>query len=164
MNVDTILDTFGNAPALLFNSAFALRNPIENINKYPHFFEQHHDLESILEFFATETWLNDSPPVVGEIYREFIKYCYQQNLFIKNQMNVDGTLVNLKNVVMSFLNVISHRDDLVAPSSSIALNDAVGSHDKSIIEFQSGHAGLIIGKLAHREVWPKVGNWLKEHS
>ena len=163
MDVDTLLDAFGNAPAILFNSAFALRNPIENINKYPHFFEQPHDLESISEFFATETWLNDSPPVIGEIYREFIKYCYQQNLFIKNQMNVDGTLVSLKNVVMPFLNVIAQRDDLVAPNSSIALNDAVGSIDKRTIEFRSGHVDLIIGKRAHREVWPKVGDWLKKH-
>ena len=103
-------------------------------------------------------------PVIGEIYREFIKYCYQQNLFIKNQMNVDGTLVNLKNVVMPFLNVLAQKDDLVAPNSSIALNDAVGSIDKSTIEFQSGHVGLIIGKRAHKEVWPKVGDWLKHHS
>jgi polyhydroxyalkanoate synthase subunit PhaC len=164
MDVDTLLNTFGNAPAILFNSAFELRNPIENINKYPHFFGQPHDLESISEFFATEMWLQDSTPVIGEIYREFIKYCYQQNLFIKNQMDVDGTLVNLKNVVMPFLNVLAQKDDLVAPNSSIALNNAVGSIDKSTIEFQSGHVGLIIGKRSHKEVWPKVGDWLKKHS
>jgi polyhydroxyalkanoate synthase subunit PhaC len=164
MDVDTLLNTFGNAPAILFNSAFELRNPVENINKYPHFFGQPHDLESISEFFATEMWLQDSTPVIGEIYREFIKYCYQQNLFIKNQMNVDGTLVNLKNVVMPFLNVLAQKGDLVAPNSSIALNNAVGSIDKSTIEFQSGHVGLIIGKRAHKEVWPKVGDWLKKHS
>ena len=59
MDIDTLLNTFGNAPAILFNSAFELRNPIENINKYPHFFGQPHDLESISEFLATEMWLKD---------------------------------------------------------------------------------------------------------
>ncbi len=136
MDVDTILNAFGNAPSILFNLSFDLRNPVENINKYPYFFEQPHSLESISEFFATEMWLKDSPPVIGEIYKEFIKYCYQQNLFIKNQMIVDDTVVNLKNVNMPFLNVIVQRDDLVEPSSSIALNDSVGSIDKSTIEFQ----------------------------
>jgi len=84
MNVEALLDAFGNAPSVLINTAFQLRNPIENIHKYPHFFEQPHGLESTLEFLATETWLYDSPAVIGEIYKEFIKYCYQQNLFVKN--------------------------------------------------------------------------------
>jgi poly(3-hydroxyalkanoate) synthetase len=42
---------------------------------------------------------------------------------------------------------------LVAPSSSKALNNALtGSHDKSLIEFKSGHVGLMIGKNAHKEL------------
>ena len=90
MDVDTLLNAFGNVPSTLLNEAFALRNPVEYSHKYPHFFEQPHGLESAMEFFATETWLYDSPPVIGEIYREFVKYCYQQNLFIRNKMMVDG--------------------------------------------------------------------------
>jgi hypothetical protein len=34
MKVDTVLDAFGNAPTVLLNAAFELRNPIENIHKY----------------------------------------------------------------------------------------------------------------------------------
>jgi polyhydroxyalkanoate synthase len=164
MKVDTVLDTFGNVPAALLNAAFQLRNPVENLTKYPHFFERPHGLESTLEFFATETWLYDSRAVIGEIYREFVKYGYQQNLFIKNQMRVDGIPVDLKNVKAPFLNIIAQRDDLVAPASSTALNNAVGSKDKSIIDFPSGHVGMIMGHRAHKEVWPKVGNWLKDRS
>jgi polyhydroxyalkanoate synthase len=164
MDVDTLLNAFGNVPSALLNAAFALRNPVEYSHKYPHFFGQPHGMESVMEFFATETWLYDSPPVIGEIYREFVKYCYQQNLFIRNKMNVHGAVVNLKDINMPFLNVIAQGDDLVAAPSSIALNEAVGSVDKSAIEFQSGHVGLIIGQKAHHEVWPKVGNWLRERS
>ncbi len=109
-------------------------------------------------------WLNDSPPVIGEIYREFIKYGYQQNLLIKNQMTIDNILINLKNVNMPFLNVIAKRDDLVAPTSSKAINNEIGSKDKDILEVESGHVGLIIGKQSHNKVWPTVGEWLKKHS
>jgi len=73
-------------------------------------------------------------------------------------------LSNLKNIKMPFLNVAAQSDDLVALPSSIALNNAVGSIDKSAIEFQSGHVGLLIGQRAHKDVWPKVGKWLKERS
>ena len=79
-------------------------------------------------------------------------------------MRVDGKIVDLKSVKAPFLNVIAQKDDLVPPASSTALNDAVGSKDKSIVEFPSGHVGLIIGQRAHKEVWPKVGEWLNYRS
>lgn len=164
MKVDILLDAFGNVPSTLLNAAFALRSPVEYLLKYPLFFERPHDLESILEFFATEAWLHDSRPVIGEIYREFIKYYYQENLFIKNRLNIDGTPVNLAKITAPFLNVVASRDDLVSASSSKALNDVIGTQDKSIIELNSGHVGLIIGSRAYKEIWPKVGEWLKLHS
>ena len=131
MKENYILDTFGNLPGIMLNGAFILRNPIEYSHKYFHFFEQSRSLESIAEFFATETWLYDSPPIIGEIYREFIERCYKQNLLIKNGMRIEdfdnnsSTLVNLKNINMPFLNLVAKKDDLVAPGSSRALNNAL---------------------------------------
>jgi polyhydroxyalkanoate synthase subunit PhaC len=171
-----LLNAFGNLPGMVLNAAFILRNPIEYSHKYFHFFEQPRSLEEAAEFFAIETWLYDSPPIIGEIYREFTEYCYKQNLLIKNKMrmeeeaNDDSTnssdkIINLKNINMPFLNIVAKRDDLVAPRSSKALNNILTeSHDKDLIEFNSGHVGLMIGKNAHKELWPKVGGWLKKRS
>src|SRR5437867_360612 len=108
----------------------------------PHFFEKPRDIDSIAEFFATEMWLYDSPPVIGEIYRQFVKDCYQDNLLFKNRMKIGRRqTVNLKSIKVPFLNILAKKDDLVAPNSSIVLNDAVGSNDKSLMEFDSGHVG-----------------------
>ena len=169
INPDSIVDTFGNVPGSFINSAFLLRSPVDYLHKYPHFFFERTeplDLESIIEFFATETWLYDSPPVIGEIYRQFVRDCYQNNLFIKNQMsihedNAPGIRIDLRKIKAPFLNVIASKDDLVAPTSSKALNDVIGSSDKSVLEFNSGHVGACIGSRAHKELWPKVGEWLK---
>ena len=166
-----LLNAFGNLPGTILNAAFILRNPIEYSHKYFHFFERPRNIEEVTEFFATETWLYDSPPIIGEIYREFSEYCYKQNLLIKGKMRIEkvndenDTNINLKNIDMPFLNIVAKRDDLVAPNSSKALNDALTeSHDKDLIEFNSGHVGLMIGKNAHIELWPKVGDWLKKRS
>ena len=55
----------------------------------------------MLEFFATETWWQDSLPVIGEIFREFVKCYYQQNLFIRNQMRIDGAEIDLRKISYS---------------------------------------------------------------
>ena len=158
---DSLVETFGNVPSMMLNTAFMLRSPIDFLHKYPHFFEKPRDLESLMEFFATEMWLYDSPPVIGEIYRQFVNDCYQRNLLIKNRMIIgQSPLVDLKNISMPYLNIVATKDDLVSPNSSKALNDVIGSDDKSLIEFDSGHVGACIGSKAHKELWPKVGNWL----
>lgn len=173
LDPDMVVDTFGNVPAAFINSAFLLRSPIDYLHKYPHFFFERTepiDFKSALEFFATEMWLYDSPPVIGEIYRQFVKDCYQKNLLIKNQMKLSDRLgevrepIDLGKIKVPFLNVMASKDDLVAPDSSRALNEVVGSSDKSIIEFDSGHVGACIGPRAHKELWPRAGKWLRERS
>lgn len=152
----------------MLNAAFALRSPLDYLHKYPHFFfegKQPRSLQDIIEFYATEAWLYDSPPVIGEIYRQFVRDCYQKNLFIKNKMRIaNNMLINLENIKMPFLNVIATKDDLVDPNSSRALNGVIGCSDKELIEFNSGHVGACIGSHAHKELWPKVGSWLTERS
>lgn len=165
MNVDSLVDAFGNVPSMMLNAAFALRSPIDYIHKIPHFFEKPRDIESIAEFFATEMWLYDSPPVIGEIYRQFVSDCYQDNLLVKNQIKIGrGHRVNLKSIKVPFLNILAKKDDLVAPNSSRVLNDAVRSTDKSLMEFDSGHVGACISPKAHKELWPKVGDWIASRS
>ena len=84
---------------------------------------------------------------------------------IEDGKDNSSIMVNLKNIDMSFLNIVASRDNLVAPSSSKALNDALTeSSDKNLIEHNSGHVGLMIGRNAHKELWPKVGEWLKKRS
>jgi polyhydroxyalkanoate synthase len=107
--------------------------------------------------------------MIGEIYRQFVRDCYQNNLFIKNQMSIyedsePSIQIDLRKIKAPFLNVIASKDDLVAPTSSKALNDIIGSSDKSVLEFNSGHVGACIGSRAHKELWPKVGEWLKARS
>jgi polyhydroxyalkanoate synthase len=51
--------------------------------------------------------------------------------------------IDLSKIKHPFLNVIATKDDLVAPESSRAINDVIGSTDKSIIEFNSGHVGHV---------------------
>jgi hypothetical protein len=53
---------------------FVLRSPIDYLDIYPHFFLEGElkDIESILEFVTTETWLYDSRPIIGQIYKQFV--------------------------------------------------------------------------------------------
>jgi len=164
LNVNNLIDTFGNVPGWFLNLAFVLRNPVEALLKYPRYFSEPRNLDEIKQFFAIETWLYDSIPIIGEIYREIVEQVYRNNLLIKNKMKVGKDIIDLKNITMPVLNIVGTEDDLVPPSASKSIINVIGSTDKKLIEFPTGHVGLCISRNAHEKLWPEVGTWLGTRS
>ncbi|MFB5603340.1 MAG: alpha/beta fold hydrolase [Candidatus Nitrosomaritimum aestuariumsis] len=161
---DIMVDKLGNVPGQLLNFAFMMRNPLENILKYPNYFQKPRSVEEIKQFFAIESWLYDSRPISGKVYSEIIKKIYHQNQLIKGQMQVGKRKVDLENLKMPVLNIVGASDDLVPPDSSKYVMCEIPSVDKELIEYPTGHVGLCISKKAHKELWPKVVDWIKKRS
>lgn len=158
----TMVDKLGNVPGQFLNFAFAMRNPLETILKYPNYFQRPRSIDEIKQFFAIETWLYDSRPITGKVYSEIIKKIYQQNQLIKGKMKVGKKPVVLENLKMPVLNIVGTGDDLVPPDSSKHMMCKIPSTDKELIEFPTGHVGLCINNKAHKDLWPKVVDWINE--
>ena len=165
-DVDKFVDAFGNCPAEFLQASFLLLRPVSNLIEKPiRFFEQMHDEKFLDDFLTTESWLNDNISVPGEVYRQFVKYLYQQNLLTQNRMPVGKHIVNLGNITCPVLNIMAGEDDLVPCSQSLAFTELVGSRDRKSILFKgSGHIGLAIGGRAQKEVWPQACDWLVQRS
>ncbi len=107
-----------------------------------------------------EKWLNDNIPVAGEVFREFIKYCYQENLLVENKLRINGKIVDLSKIKCSVLNLIAEHDHLVPPESSMVFNDLISSKDKETIVYPTGHIGMSVSSKSLRDLWPNVADWL----
>ncbi len=162
-DVDGFVDAYGNCPAEFLQGAFLMLKPVANFVQKPiSLFERLEDDAFVDEYFTMETWLNDNVAVPGEVYREFVKYLYQQNLLVKNRMVVGRRVVDLRKITCPVLNLMATRDDLVPCAQSEAFNDLVGSTDRRTIKFPAGHIGLAVGSKAQKELWPEVVRWLAE--
>jgi polyhydroxyalkanoate synthase len=174
--VDKIVDYYGIVPGDFLNSAFLLLDPFKlMIDKYVGMFDriecnpddtacQLRNEDYIKNFLRMEKWIFDSPDQAGEAYRQFMKDCYQKNLLIKNEMKLNGTKINLKNITMPLLNVMAEFDHLVPNDASKPLSDAVSSTDKETLVFPTGHIGIFVGSKSQKEVCPKIAAWLKPRS
>jgi polyhydroxyalkanoate synthase len=164
-DVDRFVEVYGNAPAWFLQSAFLLLKPVQNLIEKPiGLAERMGDDAYLDDYFAMEGWLNDNIPVPGEVFREFVKYLYQQNRLVKGQMPVGKHIVDLKKITCPVLNLMATRDDLVPCSQSEPFNELVGSRDKTILELPAGHIGLAVGSKAQRELWPEATQWLGQRS
>jgi polyhydroxyalkanoate synthase subunit PhaC len=164
-DVDAFIDAFGNCPPEYLQACFLLLKPVRNLLAKPAaLFERLDDKKHVEEFVTMEAWLNDNVPVAGEVFREFVKYLYQQNLLVQNRLTVGKRTVDLKQITCPVLNLMADQDDLVPPAQSQTFNDLVGSQDREAIRLATGHIGLAMGSAAQRELWPHAVQWLASRS
>ena len=163
--MDKLIEVYGNAPAHLLQGSFLMLKPISTlVEKYFTFYENMEDEKFLEDFFAMETWLNDNIPVAGEMFRQFVKGCMQQNRLIKGTLRVGEKTVQLRNITCPILNLMATQDHLVPCGLSAPFNDAVGSTDRKAITFPAGHIGMAVGSKAGRDLWPAAVQWLGERS
>jgi len=163
MDVDRIVDTYGNIPGDIMNMGFLLLNPARlMIDKYVGFIENMANKKFVENFVRMEKWIFDSPDVPGETFRQFVRDCYQKNLLIQSKMEVGGKRVDLKKITMPLLNYYGKYDHLVPPEACELLTGKVGSKDAEDICLDTGHIGIYVSSKYQKEFVPRIARWLKE--
>ena len=160
-DVDNLIDAYGNCPGAFLQYCFQLMKPVQNFaEKYLTFCEKLDDEAFLENFYAMERWANDSIPVAGETFREYVKWLYQQNQLVKGEMSLGGVRVKLDAITCPVLLLVAEHDHLVPPSATLALVDHVQSPDVKSMSINAGHIGLAVSSKAHRQLWPDVTSWI----
>jgi polyhydroxyalkanoate synthase len=120
--------------------------------------------EYVTTFLAMERWGADAVPFPGEVYRQYIKDCYQQNLFCQGGMEVGGERVELGRIRASLLNIIAEQDSIALPPMSEPLPKLVASPDAQTMRFPVGHIGLSASSKSPTKVWPAIASWIAARS
>jgi len=163
LDVDKVVDGFGNIPGDIMNFGFLLLNPARlMIDKYKGFVDNMSDKPFVENFIRMEKWIYDSPDFPGETFRQFIKDLYQKNLLIKNELVVGDKKVDLSKVTMPVLNIYAKFDHLVPPSASDKLTGCIGSEDTEDVCLETGHIGIYVSSKYQKEFAPKISSWLLE--
>lgn len=163
-DVDAMVDAYGNVPIDLMESGFSMMAPVQRISKWFEVFRRLSDKDFVTTFLAMEHWAADNVPFPGEVYRQYIKDCYQENNFYKGKMVVGGRRVDLGQIKCPLLVLTAENDTIAPPKSSEALLGVVGATDKTLLRFPVGHIGLSTSSKGPKQIWPKVSGWLAERS
>jgi polyhydroxyalkanoate synthase len=163
LDMDAMVDAFGNVPGAFMNWGFLVLKPLQlMVQKYLGFVSILDDEQNLKSFLRMEKWIFDSPDQAGATIRQFVKDFYQQNKLIKGEAMIGEDRVDLRKVTMPVLNIYAKEDHLVPPSSSLAMEKYVGSKDLTTLAFPGGHIGIYVSGRAQKELAPAIGNWVKE--
>jgi len=162
LDVDALVDTYGNIPGALLNSMFVNLLPFRlHSQKYVQLIDAIDDPESLRNFLRMEKWIFDSPDQPGAVFREFITKLVKGNQLIRGTLHVGDRLVDPKKVKVPVLNVYASQDHLVPPSASRPLKQLLGTKDYAEHEFKGGHIGIYVSRSDKQEIPERIANWLK---
>jgi len=161
---ELVTSIHGNAPAWAINLMFnAMSPPHHLLNKFVGRY-RNLDREGYDEMFTLfERWMASDVPLAGGVFKEMASELAGENKLCRNLFEIGGRRVDLTSITMPLLNIIGEYDDVVHPSQSYGVLDAVGSTDKRTIAFPAGHIGVGVGDSALKKLWPEVTKWLAEH-
>lgn len=163
LDVDRLVDAFGNMPGDMLNFIFLLMNPARlMIDKYIGFLENAGDREFVENFLRMEKWIFDSPDVPGDTFRQFVKDCYRDNLLIQGRMMLGDRRVDLSRITMPVLNIFARHDHLVPPEAAEMLVRKVGSADAENVCLDTGHIGIYVSGKVQKEFAPRIARFLAE--
>ncbi|MCI0708792.1 MAG: class III poly(R)-hydroxyalkanoic acid synthase subunit PhaC [Chloroflexi bacterium] len=162
---DLMVDALGNVPGDFMNFGFLMLKPFElGIQKYLGLLDIANDNRQSANFLRMEKWIFDSPDQAGAAWADFMQQFYVENRLVKGTVEIDGEVVDLKNITMPVLNLYAEQDHLVPPSSTKRLREFVGTDDFTEASFPVGHIGMYVSGKVQATLPPTIANWLKERA
>lgn len=165
LDLDRLVDSFGNVPGELIRFWAKMLKPMENfVGSYVNLWKMMGDESAVRIWQAINRWVEDIIPFAGEAFRQLVREYIRENQLVRGEHMINGRPVDLSNIRASLLNIVAQQDHLVSPEQSASIMDLVSSDDKELKAIPSTHVGIMISRSARYKLWPEVAGWLAERS
>ena len=163
IDTDLAVSAYGNIPGELLNDAYKALMPMRlGVQKSLDISNHLDSAQKALSFLRMEKWIYDSPNQAGEAFKQFIRWFFQENKLVNNEIIIGGKPVNLNAISQPVLNIYGAYDHLVPPSASLPLGKLVNSNDYQALEVKAGHIGVFVSAKAQRIVPKAITEWLMQ--
>ena len=162
--IDTdLIERCGNVPGEWLNGLFLSLMPLRLAQqKYVRLLTSRPDQRTVEDFVRMEKWIFDSPPQNAAALAQFVRWFYQENRLVHDNLSIGGRRVSLRAIRQPLLNLYALEDHIVPASASKALGEYIGSRDYSGCAVATGHIGMYVSRAAGAEVPGRIVSWLGE--
>ena len=165
LDPDLLVESFGNVPSEIIDNAMQMLKPVTNyVGTYALMWECILEEKSMETWKAMNKWISDGTPFPGAAFKQWIRDFYQQNKLVKGEIKLRERSVYLSEITCPLLNIAAERDHICPLPQAEPTTDLVSSEDKEFLVLDAGHVGLLTGRSAKKDLWPKISSWLEERS
>jgi polyhydroxyalkanoate synthase len=160
-DVDRMIEVWGVLPGEFMGAVFSMLTPIRSITKYNlDLLEVVEDEAKLLNYLRMEKWLADRPHHAGEAAKQWLKDLYQENRLIRNELELGGRKVDLRNVNMPVLNIYAQDDHIIPAPTVRVLGGKLGTEDYTELGLPGGHIGVFVSGKSQGIVGKGIVDWL----
>jgi polyhydroxyalkanoate synthase len=165
LDPDLVVESFGNVPSEVIENAMRMLKPVSNyVGTYATMWDCILDEKPMDTWKAMNKWISDGTPFPGAAFKQWIRDFYQLNKLVRGEIRLREHRVDLAGITCPLLNVAAERDHICPLPQAEPTTDLVSSEDKEFLVLDAGHVGLLTGRSAKKNLWPKVASWLEERS
>lgn len=110
------------------------------------------------DFLILEHWVNDGVPLTKLVAKECLIDWTQHNLLANFQWRVAGHIIDPRTLHLPAFIAAPTDDRIVPRGCALPLADLMPH--ATLIEPDSGHVGMVVGKKAEKELWKPFVKWL----
>jgi polyhydroxyalkanoate synthase subunit PhaC len=154
----------GPVPGSLLDLASVVAAPEEFvIGRYGDSCSSLLDLEALAIHVAVIRWSLDEFAPSGQLIRDVIQLLYREDRFARNELHLLGRVASSDSLAeLPVAAIVDHASRVVPPSSVLGAlkNVSIFPYEPEVgVALQ--HVGPLVGRRAHRTIWPKVIAWLR---
>jgi polyhydroxyalkanoate synthase len=164
LDADLLVDTLGNVPSSMIESAFQILRPLQKASGQASLLNNANDPEFVKAHLRIVRWGADALPFPGEAFRQLAHDFIVGNKIVCGEFEVRGHKADLNDVRVPVLHVLAEHDHVVPYAASRDLVRLVGSPDKEEWIIKGGHVSLVAGVGAVTRTWPRIVEWLAPRS
>jgi polyhydroxyalkanoate synthase len=107
-------------------------------------------------------WAGDEFRMPAALFRDVADRLYRNDEFARGTLLLAGERVGPERLTMPLTTVFVPRSAVIPPSSVVPVHDAAGTDDRLLLEYRGDvgvalqHVGVLVGRGAHRDLWPQI--------
>lgn len=164
LDPDLIVDTLGNVPSSMIESAFQMIRPLQKAAGQATLLNNVTDPAFVKTHLRIVRWGADALPFPGEAFRQLAHDFVLHNKIVQGTFEVRGHKCDLRDIEVPVLHVMAEHDHVVPRAASSDLVRLAGSRDKEEWVIKGGHVSLVAGVGAVTRTWPHIVDWLAPRS
>jgi polyhydroxyalkanoate synthase len=124
------------------------------------------DSAALRTHFLVERWTLDEYAMPGALFADVVEL-YRKDSFMCGTLEIGGKTAAARNVAASVLAVADPESDVVPPSAVVPFLDVLPDHKWTLLHYDGDtgvalrHVGMLVGRSAHRHLWPEILDWMR---
>lgn len=161
--------SMGTVPGTLLNVASGAAAPdVFQWRRTADLFASIYRWDNLLTHERVERWSLDEAPMAGKLFDDVVERLYRANEFMAGRLHLNGRLARPVDISVPVLSVYHPHSRLITADMVRVFHDALPNSRSTLIpcEGETGvaleHVGPLVGERAHRELWPRIFDWLEQ--